>query len=97
MAALYLKVYHIYLTVVTQEILNRYLRNLNIEDRTPIGTTDKVLKEIIKQGYIEKVKDMSSGETRYDYHLAPRGKVEVGEQGTMNFIKQVQITQIKKH
>lgn len=74
------------------ETLTRYLRNLSIEDNTPLMSTDKLLKEMVKQGYIDKVKDMSSGEARYDYHLGPRGKVEVGEQGTMDFVKKVSLS-----
>jgi MAGE family len=44
---------------------------------------------MIKQGYIVKVKDMVTGEPRFDYHLGPRGKVEVGKQGTVDFLAKV--------
>jgi melanoma-associated antigen len=52
-------------------------------------TTEKLLTTMVKQGYIEKVKDMSSGEQRFDYHLGPRGKIEVGKKGTLDFLKEV--------
>jgi melanoma-associated antigen len=52
-------------------------------------TKDDLLKTMIKQGYIVKVRDMVTGEPRYDYHLGPRGKVEVGKQGTLEFIRKV--------
>lgn len=42
-----------------------------------------------KQGYIDKVKDMVSGEPRFDYHLGPRGKVEYGPKGALDVIKHV--------
>lgn len=89
MVVSYQKVYSADRLLLTTETLTRHLRNLAIEDNTPLMPTDKLLKEMVKQGYIDKVKDMSSGEARYDYHLGPRGKVEVGEQGTMDFVKNV--------
>ena len=52
-------------------------------------TSDKFLALLIKQGYIEKVKDTVSGEQRFDYHLGPRGKVEVGKRGTLELAKEV--------
>jgi hypothetical protein len=62
---------------------------LSIEDTASIMTKDDLLKSMIKQGYIVKVKDLVTGEPRYDYHLGPRGKVEVGKQGTLDFIQRV--------
>lgn len=76
-------------TKLTKESLNRYLKYLAIEENTPIMTTEKLLATMAKQGYIEKSKDMSSGEERFDYHLGPRGKIEVGKTGTLNFLKEV--------
>jgi melanoma-associated antigen len=52
-------------------------------------STEKLLQTMIKQGYIDKVQDTASGEPRHDFHLGPRGKVEVGKQGTLDFIKKV--------
>jgi melanoma-associated antigen len=54
-------------------------------------STEKFLTTMAKQGYIDKVKDMISGEPRYDYHLGPRGKIEVGKKGTMDFVKKVSL------
>jgi melanoma-associated antigen len=71
------------------ETLNRYLRYLAIEDHTPLMTTDKLLTTMIKQGYIEKIKDMVTGEPRFDYHLGSRGKVEVGKQGALDIVLNV--------
>ena len=71
------------------ESLTRYLRYLSIEDNTPINTTEKVFQSMVKQGYIDKVKDTSTGEIVHDYHLGPRGKMEIGKQGTMDFVKQI--------
>ena len=77
------------LAKLIKESLNRYLRYLSIEDNTPLMTTDKLLTTMAKQGYIDKVKDMITGEPRYDYHLGPRGKVEVGKKGALDLVKKV--------
>jgi melanoma-associated antigen len=77
------------LTRLIKESLSRYLRYLSIEDNTPLMTTDKLLTTMAKQGYIDKVKDMITGEPRYDYHLGPRGKVEVGKKGALDLVKKV--------
>jgi melanoma-associated antigen len=71
------------------ESLSRYLRYLSIEETTPLMSTDALLTRMAKQGYIEKIRDMVTGEPRFDYHLGPRGKIEVGKKGTMEFISRV--------
>lgn len=75
--------------VVDTESLYRYLRYLAIDESTPLMSTEKLLTTMVKQRYIEKVKDMITGEQRFDYHLGPRGKVEVGKKGAMNLVKRV--------
>jgi MAGE family len=62
---------------------------LSIQEITPLGSTDKLLTTMAKQGYIDKVKDMVTGEPRFDYHLGPRGKVEYGPKGALDIIKHV--------
>jgi melanoma-associated antigen len=71
------------------ESLSRYLRYLSIEEVTPLMPTEQLLTRMVKQGYIEKVRDLVTGEPRHDYHLGPRGKIEVGKKGTMEFISRV--------
>jgi len=71
------------------ESLSRYLRYLSIEEVTPLMPTEQLLTRMAKQGYIEKVRDLVTGEPRHDYHLGPRGKIEVGKKGTMEFISRV--------
>jgi hypothetical protein len=80
--------------LVDLESLKRYFRYLSIEENTPIMSTEKLLQTMIKQGYIDKVQDTASGELRHDFHLGPRGKVEVGKQGTLDFIKKVLKTEV---
>jgi melanoma-associated antigen len=69
--------------------LDRYLKRMNADTDTPIGSTEKVLQRMIKDGYIVKVKDNSTGEELIDYHVGPRGKVEVGTEGAAQLAKMV--------
>ena len=69
--------------------LERYLRRTNADHSTPVDKTDKLLQRLIKEGYIVKIRDNSSGEELVDYMVGPRGKVEVGEDGVAAFVKRV--------
>lgn len=69
--------------------LSRYLTRLNAENYTPIDQTEKLLQTMAKHGYIIRVKDNSGGETTYEYHLGPRAKVEIGEDGVKELIRVV--------
>jgi melanoma-associated antigen len=71
------------------ESLSRYLRHLSIEDETPLMSTEKLLKQMEKQGYIVKERDLVTEEMRYDFYLGPRGKVEVGKEGAKELVKKV--------
>jgi hypothetical protein len=69
--------------------LDRFLRRTNSDVQLPIDRTDKVIARMIKDGYIVRVKDSSSGEEMIDYHIGPRGKVEVGPEGAANLARTV--------
>jgi hypothetical protein len=69
--------------------LDRYLRRMNASENTPIDRTDKVLQRMVRDGYIVKVKDNSTGEDMIDYIVGPRGKVEVGQDGVSQLAKMV--------
>src|ERR1700712_484199 len=69
--------------------LDRYLKRTNADQSTPIDRTDKLLQRMIKDGYILKIKDSSSGEEMVEYLVGPRGKAEVGEDGVAQFVKRV--------
>jgi len=69
--------------------LDRFLRRANADQMTPVDRTEKLLQRMIKDGYVTKVKDSSSGEEKVDYIVGPRGKVEVGEDGVAQFVKNV--------
>ncbi|KAF2183033.1 MAGE-domain-containing protein [Zopfia rhizophila CBS 207.26] len=69
--------------------LERYLKRMNADQSTPVDRTDKLLARMIKEGYIVKIKDSSAGEEIVDYMVGPRGKVEVGDDAIMGFVKTV--------
>ncbi|KAA8912727.1 MAGE family-domain-containing protein [Sphaerosporella brunnea] len=69
--------------------LNRYLRRMHADEWTPIEKTEKVLQTMQKHGYIVRVKDAASDDASYDYHLGPRAKVEIGEEGVKSLIRTV--------
>ena len=69
--------------------LERYMRALNADEYTPIGTLDKVLQQMTKHGYIIRAKDNTGEETQFEYHLGPRAKVEIGEEGVKALIATV--------
>jgi hypothetical protein len=66
--------------------LDRALRRMNADQTTPLGSKDKTLSTMVKDGYIVKVKD-ASGEESVDYIVGPRGKVEVGRDGIAQFMR----------
>lgn len=69
--------------------LDRFLRRMNADQSTPIDKTDKLLQRMIKEGYIVKLKDSSSGEELVDYMVGPRGKTEVGPEGIAGLVRTV--------
>lgn len=76
--------------MIAEGKLDRALRRMNADQTTPLGTKDKTLATMIKDGYIVKVKDASGGaEETIDYIVGPRGKVEVGGEGVAQFIRTV--------
>lgn len=76
--------------MIAEGKLDRALRRMNADQTTPLGTKDKTLATMIKDGYIVKVRDASGGaEETVDYIVGPRGKVEVGGEGVAQFIRTV--------
>ncbi len=69
--------------------LERYLRRANAEQYTPLDKTDKLIARLIKEGYIVRIKDSSSGEEVVEYMVGPRGKLEVGDEGVGGLVRSV--------
>lgn len=67
--------------------LERYLKRANADSWTPIGQTDKLLQRLVKEGYLVKTRDTSSGEEVVEYSVGPRGRVEVGKEGAMGLVR----------
>ncbi|KAH3996183.1 hypothetical protein HBH98_116570 [Parastagonospora nodorum] len=66
--------------------LDRSLRRMNADQTTPLGTKDKTLALMVKDGYIVKLKDDTTDDA-IDYIVGPRGKVEVGRDGFAKFVR----------
>ena len=70
--------------------LDRQLRRMNADQSTPIGSKDKTIAAMVKDGYIVKVKESSGGdEETVDYIVGPRGKVEVGREGVAKLVRTI--------
>ena len=76
---------------IAQAKMERYLRRLGLEDRTPVPgseKTEKLLKRLEKEGYIREIREKATqGEEDVSYIVGPRGKVEVGERGVEGLVK----------
>jgi hypothetical protein len=75
--------------VLPEAKMERYLKRVNAETYTTVGATDKVLARMVKEGYVEKRRDTSTGEENIEWVVGPRGKVEVGIKGVMGLVKGV--------
>lgn len=78
---------------ISDELLIKYLSQLQMDNNTPIGNIDKALKEMVKKGYLEKIKDditSMNEEKGYTYFLGPRGKTEIDPEGLTTFIQKIQ-------
>lgn len=75
--------------VLAQGKFDRQLRRAAAEQETPLGTTEKVLGNMVKQGYIVRVKENSGGEEVVEYYVGPRGKAEIGEKGVQGLVRAI--------
>ncbi|KAK0650362.1 Non-structural maintenance of chromosomes element 3-like protein [Lasiodiplodia hormozganensis] len=69
--------------------LERYLKRTNADQTTPVGSTEKLLARMKKDGYIKLITDSSSGEEIREWVVAGRGKVEIGERGVAGMVQTV--------
>ena len=75
--------------VLAEAKLERYLKRVNAETYTSVGATEKVLARMVREGYVEKRRDTSSGEECVEWVVGPRGKVEIGIKGVTGLVKGV--------
>ncbi|KAL2440979.1 hypothetical protein ABEF95_010189 [Exophiala dermatitidis] len=74
---------------LTEQKLERYLKRVNADTYTPFGSLDKLIQRMIREGYIDRRRDTSSGEEVVEYVPGPRGKIEVGVSGVMGLVRSV--------
>jgi ribosomal protein L12E/L44/L45/RPP1/RPP2 len=72
-----------------EETFYRHMRRMNADKNTPIETTEKLVQTMLNDGYLSKSKDNSTGEELVEYHVGPRGKVEIGEEGVARIVKTI--------
>lgn len=74
--------------IMAEGKLDRALRRMNAEQSTPVGSKDKALAMMVKDGYIARIKDASgAGDETVDYIVGPRGRVDVGRHGVARFLR----------
>lgn len=69
--------------------LTRYLHRMNLSTSTPLGSTDKLLQRLVKDGYVIRYKDSSGGEEVVEYIVGPRAKMEIGDEGVRGLVRGV--------
>lgn len=72
--------------------LHRWLMKLDLDSYAapPLDMTlEKVLARMIKEGYIEKHRDSTSGEEVVEWVVGPRGKREIGRKGVAGLVRGV--------
>jgi hypothetical protein len=74
---------------LSDERLQRYLRRVDAETNTPLDKTEALLQRMIKQGYVVKIKDNTGGDEVIEWHVGPRGRVEIGTKGVKGIVREV--------
>lgn len=69
--------------------MERYLKRVNVDSYTPLGSIEKLMQRMSKEGYIEKRRDTSSGEEVVEWVAGPRGRMEVGAKGVASMVQMV--------
>lgn len=62
---------------------------MNLSTSTPLGSTDKLLQRLVKDGYVIRYKDSSGGEEVVEYMVGPRAKMEIGDEGVRGLVRGV--------
>lgn len=69
--------------------MERYLKRVNIESYTPLGSIEKLMARMSKEGYVEKRRDTTSGEEVVEWVPGPRGRMEIGAKGVAGMVQRV--------
>lgn len=74
---------------ISEQKLNRHLNRVKAQEYTPIDRTDRLLGRLCKEGYLVRHRDVDSGAEVIEYHVGPRGKIEVGVNGVSGMVREV--------
>lgn len=76
---------------ISEARLEKHLKRMNAESYAIGGEkTETILKRMIKEGYIIRVRERDGGgEETVDFMIGPRGKAEVGERGIAGLVRKV--------
>lgn len=66
--------------------LDRYLKRANVDQTTPVGSTEKLLARMKKDGYVKLVSKTEGNESVNYWIVAGRGKLEVGQEGAAGMV-----------
>lgn len=70
--------------------LNHYLARLNLDKNTPVGSLNDTLARMRKEGYVTRVVDSNpDGDESTDWHVGPRGKVEISSKCIRGFVIEI--------
>lgn len=69
--------------------LTSYLRRLNLDTHTPVGSLKDTLARMKKDGYVNRVTEQTVEDESVTWHVGPRGKVEIGKMSIRGFVHEV--------
>ncbi|KAF3922826.1 hypothetical protein ABW21_db0205328 [Orbilia brochopaga] len=80
-----------------ENTLKRHLRKFGIDERIAVegnretGRVENILAKLVKDGYLVKLRDevIPGQEQTFTYVIGPRGKLEMGREGVMAYVKRI--------
>ncbi|TQS34858.1 hypothetical protein Golomagni_04744 [Golovinomyces magnicellulatus] len=69
--------------------LDKYLKRLNIDRNTGIGTTSELLTRMKKENYIQEYKTQDEEGQTSEWRVGPRGLVEVNSEAIIGFVQMI--------
>ncbi|RKF76664.1 putative mage family protein [Golovinomyces cichoracearum] len=69
--------------------LDKYLKRLNIDRNTGIGTTSELLIRMKKENYLQEYKTQDEEGQNSEWRVGPRGLVEVNNEAIIGFVQMI--------
>ncbi|RKF58806.1 putative mage family protein [Erysiphe neolycopersici] len=69
--------------------LDRYLKRLNLDRNTGLGTTSELLARMKKENYLQETKTMDKDGETSEWRVGPRGFVEVDNEAIKRFVQKI--------